>query len=139
MLHDRFIIFFNANIPEFDTDLSQLPSRQLEDFPHLTQKICDAWGSNGIIPYLESLLVDDREGKRAGFDLPVYRDILMLLGIAHELEKIMANEGPLRAAPELVTEEPKNESVTDPLEAAEINTIEFEAIDFPIMLDRSKK
>jgi pilus assembly protein FimV len=139
MLRDRFIIFFNANIPEFDTDLSQLPSRQLEDFPHLNQKICDAWGSNGIIPYLESLLVDDREGKRAGFDLPVYRDILMLLGIAHELEKIMANEGPLRAAPELVTEEPKNESVTDPLDAAEINTIEFEAIDFPIMLDRSKK
>ena len=139
MLRDRFIICFNANIPEFDTDLSQVPSRQLEDFQHLTQKICDAWGRNGIIPYLESLLVDDREGKRAGFDLPVYRDILMLLGIAHELEKIMAIEGPIRASPEVVADEPKIKNTTDPLEAAEINTIEFETIDFPIMLDKSKK
>ena len=139
LLRDRFIVFFNANIPEFDTDLSQVPSRQLEDFPHLTQKICDAWGSNGIIPYLESLLVDDREGKRAGFDLPVYRDILMLLGIAHELEKIMANEGPARVSSEVVIKEPEKEVVTDPLDAAEINTIEFETIDFPIMLDKNKK
>lgn len=139
LLRDRFIIFFNANIPDFDTDLSKVPSRQLEDFPHLTQKICDGWGRNGIIPYLESLLVDDREGKRAGFDLPVYRDILMLLGIAHELEKIMAIEGPLRASPEVVTKEPEIESETDPLAAAEFNTIEFETIDFPIMLNKSKK
>lgn len=139
VLRDRFIVFFNANIPEFDTDLSQVPSRQLEDFPHLMQKICDGWSSNGIIPYLESLLVDDRDGKRAGFDLPVYRDILMLLGIAHEIDKMMAIEGPLREMPEVVTPKvPEVKVDSDPLEAAEINTIEFETIDFPMALGKTK-
>ncbi len=140
LLRDRFIVFFNANIPEFDTDLSQVPSRQLEDFPHLIQKICDNWGRNGIVAYLEGLLVDDREGKRAGFDLPVYRDILMLLGIAHELEKIMAAEGPLKDTPvEVPVSEPELKEVpADHLAAAEFGTIEFESIDFPIF-DRNKK
>jgi hypothetical protein len=139
VLRDRFIVFFNANIPEFDTDLSQVPSRQLEDFPHLMQKICDGWSSNSIIPYLESLLVDDRAGKRAGFDLPVYRDILMLLGIAHEIDKMMAIERPLREMPEVVTTKvPEVKVDSDPLEAAEINTIEFETIDFPMALGKTK-
>ncbi len=133
-LRDRFIVFFNANIPEFETDLSTLPSRHLEDFPHLMQKICDAWNGNNIISYLESLLVDDREGKRAGFDLPVYRDILMLLGIAHELDRIMAIEGPVKEMrSEVDVKLPLEENVTDPIAETEFGTIEFETIDFPRM------
>jgi len=133
-LRDRFIVFFNANIPEFETDLSTLPSRHLEDFPHLMQKICEAWNGNNIISYLESLLVDDREGKRAGFDLPVYRDILMLLGIAHELDRIMAIEGPVKEMrSEVDVKLPLEENVTDPIAETEFGTIEFETIDFPRM------
>ena len=133
-LRDRFIVFFNANIPEFETDLSTLPSRHLEDFPHLMQKICEAWNGNSIISYLESLLVDDREGKRAGFDLPVYRDILMLLGIAHELDRIMAIEGPVKEMrSEVDVKLPLEENVTDPIAETEFGTIEFETIDFPRM------
>ena len=133
-LRDRFIVFFNANIPEFETDLSTLPSRHLEDFPHLMQKICEAWNGNNIISYLESLLVDDREGKRAGFDLPVYRDILMLLGIAHELDRIMAIEGPVKdIRSEVDVKLPLEENVTDPIAETEFGTIEFETIDFPRM------
>ncbi len=133
-LRDRFIVFFNANIPEFETNLSTLPSRHLEDFPHLMQKICEAWNGNNIISYLESLLVDDREGKRAGFDLPVYRDILMLLGIAHELDRIMAIEGPVKEMrSEVDVKLPLEENVTDPIAETEFGTIEFETIDFPRM------
>ncbi|MBC3874239.1 type IV pilus assembly protein FimV [Undibacterium flavidum] len=141
-LRDRFIVFFNANIPEFDADLSQIPSRHLEDFPHLMQKICDVWGENNIIPYLEALLVDDREGKRAGFDLPVYRDILLLLGIAHELDRIKAIEGPVQDTREPVAPEPEsrpepvNGGAKDHLADAEFGTIEFESIDFPIELGK---
>lgn len=136
-LRDRFIVFFNANIPEFDDDLTQIPDRHLEDFPHLIQIVCDAWGGNNIIPYLESLLVDDREGKRAGFDLPVYRDILMLLGIAHELDKIKAIEGSPQTAS---AQAPVAEAVkdVDHLADAEFDTIEFETIDFPIDEHRKK-
>jgi hypothetical protein len=133
-LRDRFIVFFNANIPEFEADLSSLPNRHLEDFPHLMQKICDAWNGSNIISYLESLLVDDREGKRAGFDLPVYRDILMLLGIAHELDRIMAIEGPIKEnKSEVDVQLPLEENLADPIAETEFGTIEFETIDFPRM------
>lgn len=136
-LRDRFIVFFNANIPEYDTDLTQIPDRHLEDFPHLLQKICDTWNGNEIIPFLESLLVDDREGKRAGFDLPVYRDILMLMGIAHELDRIKAIEGPVvDLKVDVVESQPQStpiqEQAVDPLADAEFGSIEFEMIDFPI-------
>lgn len=138
-LRDRFIVFFNANIPEFDDDLTQIPDRHLEDFPHLIKIISDAWGGNNIIPYLESLLVDDREGKRAGFDLPVYRDILMLLGIAHELDKIKAIEGSVSAAhTQTPVSKPVKDANVDHLADAEFGSIEFETIDFPIDEHRKK-
>jgi pilus assembly protein FimV len=137
-LRDRFVVFFNANIPEYEADLSDVVERHLEDFPHLVQRICEVWAGQEIIPYLESLLVDDREGKRAGFELPVYRDILMLLGIAHEIDKIMAIEGPVKASP--APEETKEEIKIpiDPVLEADFGTIEFETIDFPRM-ENSKK
>lgn len=138
-LRDRFIVFFNANIPEFDEDLTRIPDRHLEDFPHLIKIISDAWGGNNIIPYLENLLVDDREGKRAGFDLPVYRDILMLLGIAHELDKIKAIEASVSADPtQAQVSKPVQDANVDHLADAEFGSIEFETIDFPIDEHRKK-
>lgn len=129
-LRDRFIVHFNANIPEYDADLASLPQRHLEDFEHLVSRISSIWNSHEIIPYLESLLVDDREGKRTGFDLPVYRDILMLLGIAHELERVRAIEAEMQGA---VDQAKSNETqpARDPVSEAEFNMIEFESIDFP--------
>ena len=44
------------------------------------------WPTDQIVPYLESLLIDDRDGNRVGFDLPVYREIMFLIGIAYELQ-----------------------------------------------------
>lgn len=86
-LRDRFIVFFNANIPEFESEPDEKSSRHLDDFEHLAQKICTLWKTHEALPFLQSLLIDDRDGKRMGFDLPVYRDILLLIGIAHELER----------------------------------------------------
>lgn len=48
---------------------------------------CALWASNDIGGYLESLLVDNREGDRLGFDLPVYRDILFLLTLSNEVRR----------------------------------------------------
>lgn len=92
-LRERFIIFFNANIPAFETELAHDGVRQLEDLTHVTERICGMWNGNEIIPFLQSLLIDDRDGKRMGFELPVYRDILLLISIAHELERMKALEG----------------------------------------------
>ena len=36
----------------------------------------------------EDVLIDDRAGARTGFDLPLYRDILLLIGIALEKKRL---------------------------------------------------
>ncbi|MFZ6756391.1 type IV pilus assembly protein FimV [Undibacterium sp. Ji50W] len=125
ILRDRFVVFFNANIPEYETDPALVPVRQLEDFEHLTNRICRLWGSNDILPFLESLLVDDRDGKRMGFELPVYRDILLLISVANELERM----GPAGGKPKVWTR-----AAVEPVAAkgpeADSNIINFETIDF---------
>jgi pilus assembly protein FimV len=82
-LRARVKRLFNALIPEFDEPKEGNP-RTLEDFPHLMNRITDLWGGPESLSFLESLLVDDRDGARVGFELPVYRDILLLIGIATE-------------------------------------------------------
>ncbi|BBB60643.1 hypothetical protein UNDKW_2370 [Undibacterium sp. KW1] len=132
-LRDKFIVFFNANVPEFEVDPATLPSRHLDDFEHLMNRICTMWNSNDILPFLESLLVDDRDGKRMGFELPVYRDILLLISVANELEKSNSFGAPERNrawanVPGLPPDEPfSQEQQAEP----ESNVIDFELIDFP--------
>ncbi len=86
-LRIRFKQKFNSNILEY----SELPSpnsiKFLCDFEHLTSKLTAFWNTNYILPFLDSLLIDDREGERVGFELSVYQDILMLIAISKELEK----------------------------------------------------
>ncbi len=91
-LRDRFIATFNAIIPQFGEAPATADVRQLEDFPHLIKHICELWNSPGIVAFLQRLLVDDRDGNRVGFELPVYRDILMLIAVAHELERVRLQE-----------------------------------------------
>jgi hypothetical protein len=57
----------------------------LEDHPHLVKQICDLWGSNLVVPFLESLIFNNRESDREGFDLPVYLDLILLANIAYEI------------------------------------------------------
>ncbi|MCU6433302.1 hypothetical protein LPB67_05855 [Undibacterium sp. Jales W-56] len=130
-LRERFILFFNANIPEFDVDHASIVSRQLEDFPHLVERICGVWNSDDALVFLQSLLTDDREGTRLGFDLPVYRDILLLIAIANELERnttlvSVAGNGWTNAQDVHQAEPDISESIIqfDP------HLIDFETIDF---------
>lgn len=139
-LRDRFVLIFNANIPDFEADPSDAPGRLLEDFVHLMGKISSLWNTNDILPFLQSLLVDDRDGKRMGFDLPVYRDILLLIAIANELERVKAQggSGDGWAAEEEVTI-PDVASLDRPKEDKnDFNSIDFEVIDFPGNFSGSK-
>ena len=131
ILRDRFVVFFNANIPEFEVDPAALPSRQLEDFEHLMNRICRLWNSNDILPFLESLLVDDRDGKRMGFELPVYRDILLLISVANELERMHSTGGGKTRVWANVPDLSEDEKIA-PETDLEIdnNLINFESIDF---------
>lgn len=84
-LSTKFKRFFNARIPKWDEDLSTLQRTSLEDFPNLMDRIVKVWGDEeASVAFLESLLIDDRNGEREGFDLPVYKDIILLIGMANE-------------------------------------------------------
>lgn len=81
----RIEYVFNAKIPRWDGQFGITP-RTLNDFPHVVEKICELWETDEIVPYLESLLLDRRDGARQGFDLPVYRNIIQLITLAREPE-----------------------------------------------------
>lgn len=130
-LRDRFVVFFNANIPDFEVDPASLPTRQLEDFEHLMSRICRLWNTNDILPLLEGLLVDDRDGKRMGFELPVYRDILLLISIANELERMSAFSGKKRMHAWANTPGSPTEESGAIDKDTDANIINFENIDFP--------
>lgn len=92
-LSERFKRIFNARIPKWEEREGDTAPATLEDFPGLLKKILDAWHDHQlIVPFLESLLVDDRDGERIGFDLPVYREIILLIGIANETARLRMRE-----------------------------------------------
>ncbi|MGZ3157759.1 MAG: FimV/HubP family polar landmark protein [Burkholderiaceae bacterium] len=87
----RIEYVFNAKIPRWDGQFGITP-RTLNDFPHVVEKICALWETDEIVPYLESLLIDQRDGTRQGFDLPVYRNIVQLITLAREPDKSKEHE-----------------------------------------------
>jgi pilus assembly protein FimV len=84
-LKQRFVKSFNAKVIDYDEQPSTQDERHIEDFSHLMSRICTLWYTDDILPFLQSLLVDDRGGQREGFELSVYREILFLIGLANEL------------------------------------------------------
>ncbi len=86
-LRERFLRKFNASILKYDDVVDVKASPSLDDFPHIVVECCNLWNTDKIIPYLELLVIDDREGERTGFALSIYRDILMLLAISVELQR----------------------------------------------------
>ncbi len=82
-LAQQFSRRFNARIPAWGD--APPASVGLEQNGELCQRIADHWGGNHMIPFLHSLIMDDREGMRTGFDLPLYRDLLFLLDLARTL------------------------------------------------------
>jgi FimV-like protein len=77
---------FNTSAPAWGDNEAEASARSLRDYPHVVQMIEDLWESDDIIPYLEGLLFDEREGERDGFDLAVYREIIHLIGVARDPE-----------------------------------------------------
>jgi pilus assembly protein FimV len=90
-LQDNFRKHFNCRMSE-DTDANGLRDTRhsLEDYPHLMQKISSLWGQPEIVPFMQELLLNDRDAPRQGFNLPVYREILMLIEVAREREQEFA-------------------------------------------------
>jgi FimV-like protein len=73
---------YNVKVASWDAEASAGQNQTLSDLPHVTEKILDLWGSPDIVPYLQGLLSDQRDGTRDGFELAVYRSIMQLLKLA---------------------------------------------------------
>ena len=80
----RIKTVFNTSAPGWGDDDTALPTHSLRDYPHVVAMIEELWEGDEVVPYLESLLLDEREGARAGFDLAVYREIIHLIGVARD-------------------------------------------------------
>lgn len=50
-----------------------------ERFPHIGKQVATGWGTKRGLEYLEGLMVDDRHGKRQGFPLEIYQNLMKLL------------------------------------------------------------
>ena len=88
-LCNRFREIFNGRLHEADA-ITPAGRETLEGYPHLMEKISELWGQEAIVPFLQGLLVNDRESPREGFYLPVYQEILLLIDVALERESAVA-------------------------------------------------
>lgn len=85
-LLERFHNTFNGKVPEWGMPDNVTEFQGLMALPLLLDKITVLWNTDDIVPFLQSLLVDDRDGKREGFALAVYCDILFLIDIASDAQ-----------------------------------------------------
>ena len=84
----------NVRIPAWDEESVQAP-RELLDYPRALALLSAAWGTPGCLTVIERMIADDPRKPRAGFDLPAYRDLLDLYGLARELQRTpVAQDGP---------------------------------------------
>jgi len=75
---------FNVRLETQPHTENMAAAKTLGDFPHVVARILSLWETEEVVPYLKSLLWDDRNGSREGFDLLVYRDLLRLLALAKD-------------------------------------------------------
>lgn len=98
-LGKRFMSVFNGRIVPWDEPLTLERPRGIEDFPEVMGRIVQLWPTDALLPFMEKLLIDEREGNRDGFDLAAFRDILFLTNIAHKIQLSKKFEKPPAAFP----------------------------------------
>ncbi len=62
-------------IKEFNTYLGEKESLLDKDYQHVAQKIELHWGYDEFYPFIEKLLVDTRDRRRAGFPIEVMLEL----------------------------------------------------------------
>lgn len=77
-LRQQFRRIFNGNIPAWNARANLQPQRRLTDLPEITRNINHCLANHGTLAYLNSLIYDDRNGTRHGFDYGVFCDLVKL-------------------------------------------------------------
>lgn len=68
------------------TEDREASSASIENYPHIVTQLKKLWPKPTCSDYLLNLLADNRDGKRAGFPLPVVEEIVMLLAVLRDEE-----------------------------------------------------
>ncbi|WP_298293154.1 hypothetical protein [Thiomonas sp.] len=85
-LYTRFERRFNVAVPPWGQEAAPgSPGRDLTDYDRAMALITQSWGTPQSVTVLEHMLLDDPNQHRMGFDLPAYRDLLMLYAVARDL------------------------------------------------------
>ena len=104
-LADDFHAHFNVRTPLWEAFASDEPGNGgLDGFPHIEAQMVELWRKPGCRAYLERLLCDNREGRRSGFPLSAYADILMLVQVLDapedvDIDRDLAGVGKLGPTP----------------------------------------
>ena len=92
VLAGRFKLAFNGRVAPWEQSEEDKSQRHIDEFPHVMSQIQKVWPTDGLVQFLEDLLLDNREGHRQGFDLPAYQDLLFLTNIAYQVQALRAAE-----------------------------------------------
>jgi pilus assembly protein FimV len=104
-LAEEFHLRFNVQTPSWEGFAPGDPENGgLELYPHIIRQVTELWRKPECHAYLERLLYDNREGRRTGFPLAAYADILLLLqmleaSMAVDIDSELVQDGRLDRAP----------------------------------------
>ena len=73
--------YFNVQADEWAQSISLAGRGSLDTYPHIRSEVVRLWRKPDCLPFLQTLLVDNREGTRVGFPLPVAEEILLLVAM----------------------------------------------------------
>ena len=104
-LAEEFHLHHNVQTPLWEGFVPNEPGNDgLDAFPQILRQVVDLWRTPECRAYLERLLADNREGRRTGFPLSTYADILTLLQVldapeTDDIDDDLAEVGRLDLAP----------------------------------------
>jgi hypothetical protein len=105
-LAEEFHLNFNIETPSWEGFVPDEAGGGLDAFPHIVKQVVGLWRQPECRAYLEWLLRDNREGRRSGFPLSTYADILTLLQVLDAPEAVdldldleLVGDGKLELAP----------------------------------------
>lgn len=82
-LREEFNRVFNAQVPPFDSYGST--NRSLADYPSAMSRIESLWPTRKVLEVIEESIFRKSDGHDESFDLPAYRELMLLYAVAKEI------------------------------------------------------
>ena len=131
-LAQRFHAQFNAQQPSWDAYRQHAQSeRGLEGFPHIVRHLVAGWNKPECRDYLDHLLRENRDGRRTGFSLAAYEDIVFL----RQLAEVLASGPDVRMRPITVAPAPRPVPVVAAVATASPKPKRAPTLDLELALD----